>query len=62
VVLAVAVGSLLFIGTEFMPKLDEGSILIETRKLPGVSLTDSVEISKRIEKVLRAFRRLKTSS
>jgi heavy metal efflux system protein len=54
-ILAVAVGSLFFIGTEFMPRLDEGSILIETRKLPGVSLTDSVEISKRIEKVLRGF-------
>ncbi len=32
-VLSVAVGSLYFIGTEFMPKLDEGSILVETRKL-----------------------------
>jgi heavy metal efflux system protein len=59
VVLAIAVGSLFFIGTEFMPKLDEGSILIETRKLPGVSLTDSVEISKRIEKVLRTFPEIK---
>ena len=38
-----------------MPRLDEGSILVETRKLPGVSLTDSVEISKRIEQRLRAF-------
>jgi len=38
-----------------MPKLDEGSILIETRKLPGISLTDSVEMSKRIEKMLRTF-------
>jgi heavy metal efflux system protein len=55
VVLVISVGSLTYIGTEFMPKLDEGSILIETRKLPSVSLTDSVEISKRIEKVLRAF-------
>ncbi|MHB8388185.1 MAG: efflux RND transporter permease subunit [Acidobacteriaceae bacterium] len=55
VVLAVALGSLKFIGTEFMPKLDEGSILIETRKLPGVSLTDSIEISKRIEQKLRTF-------
>jgi cobalt-zinc-cadmium resistance protein CzcA len=55
VVLAIALGSLFFIGTEFMPKLDEGSILVETRKLPGVSLTDSVEISKRIERRLRAF-------
>jgi cobalt-zinc-cadmium resistance protein CzcA len=54
-VLAIAVSSLFFIGTEFMPKLDEGSILIETRKLPGISLTDSVEVSKRIEKRLRAF-------
>src|SRR5437016_8020080 len=55
VLLAAAVGSLFFIGTEFMPKLDEGSILVETRKLPGISLTDSVEISKRVEKSLRAF-------
>ena len=54
-VLGVAIGSLFFIGTEFMPKLDEGSVLIETRKLPGISLTDSVEISKRVEKVLRAM-------
>jgi len=55
IVLGVAIGSLLFIGTEFMPQLDEGSILVETRKLPGVSLTDSVEISKRIEQRLRTF-------
>jgi len=53
VVLAVAVASLFSIGTEFMPKLDEGSILVETRKLPGVSLTESVAISKRIEQRLR---------
>src|ERR1700681_4900830 len=55
IALAVALGSLFFIGTEFMPRLDEGSILVETRKLPGVSLTDSIEISKRIEQRLRAF-------
>jgi cobalt-zinc-cadmium resistance protein CzcA len=54
-VLTVALGSLAFIGTEFMPRLDEGSILLETRKLPGISLTDSVEISRRIEKMLRSF-------
>ncbi|MBV9746602.1 MAG: efflux RND transporter permease subunit [Acidobacteriia bacterium] len=52
-VLALALGSLYFIGTEFMPRLDEGSILVETRKLPGVSLTESVAISKRIEQRLR---------
>jgi cobalt-zinc-cadmium resistance protein CzcA len=54
-VLVVAIWSLTVIGTEFMPRLDEGSILVETRKLPGISLTDSVEISKRIEQRLRAF-------
>lgn len=55
IILAIALWSLSVIGTEFMPKLDEGSILVETRKLPGISLTDSVEISKRIEQRLRAF-------
>ncbi len=54
-VLAVALVSLTRIGTEFMPRLDEGSILVETRKLPGISLTESVEISTRIEKTLMAF-------
>jgi cobalt-zinc-cadmium resistance protein CzcA len=54
-VLAAAIGSLFFIGTEFMPRLDEGELLVETRKLPGISLTDSVDISKRIEERLRAF-------
>lgn len=54
-VLLVALGSLLFIGTEFMPKLDEGSILIETRKLPGISLPESVSISNRIEKTVMTF-------
>src|ERR1700733_2171233 len=53
--LGVALGSLYFIGTEFMPKLDEGSILMETRKMPGISLTESIEISKRIERRLRQF-------
>src|SRR5262249_56617793 len=53
VALAVAVGSLSFIGTEFMPELDEGSILVETRKLPGITLDDSVAISKVIEARLR---------
>jgi heavy metal efflux system protein len=52
-VLVVGLGSLYFIGTEFMPRLDEGSILVETRKLPGVSLTESVAISKIIEQRLR---------
>lgn len=52
---AIAMWYLSAIGTEFMPQLDEGSILVETRKLPGISLTDSAEISKNIEARLRKF-------
>jgi heavy metal efflux system protein len=52
---ATALLSLNFIGTEFMPKLDEGSILITSRKLPGISLTQSIEISKEIARTIRTF-------
>ncbi len=55
VIVAVALGSLAFIGTEFMPRLDEGSLLVQTRKLPGISLSESVQISNRIEKVIVGF-------
>lgn len=51
----VALGSIPLLGTEFMPKLDEGSILIETRKLPSVALEDSAAISTRIEQQLLEF-------
>jgi heavy metal efflux system protein len=54
-VVAFALGSVPFLGTEFMPKLDEGSILVETRKLPSVSLPESIEISTRVERILRRF-------
>jgi cobalt-zinc-cadmium resistance protein CzcA len=52
---ATALLSLKFIGTEFMPKLDEGSILITSRKLPGISLTQSIEISEEIATTIRTF-------
>lgn len=55
VVMIISLGSLASIGTEFMPRLDEGSILVETRKLPGISLTDSIQISQRVEATLRSF-------
>jgi len=56
-VVVVAIASVPFLGTEFMPKLDEGSILVETRKLPSVSLPESVEVSTRVERIVRTFRR-----
>ncbi len=54
-VVIAAIGSVPFLGTEFMPKLDEGSILIETRKLPSVSLEESVAISSRVERIVLRF-------
>ena len=54
-VVVLAIGSVPFLGTEFMPKLDEGSILIETRKLPSIALDESVDISSRVERILRGF-------
>ncbi len=51
-IVIVAVASVPLLGTEFMPRLDEGAILIETRKLPSVSLDESVAISTQVERLL----------
>ena len=53
--LALVLGSIplvLNLGTEFMPRLEEGSILVQTKKLPGISLTDSNKLSVEVEKAL----------
>jgi len=55
VLVAAAITSLRFIGTEFMPKLDEGSIVITSRKLPGIALSESIEISQEIAGTIRSF-------
>ena len=49
---AAALASLAYIGTEFMPRLDEGSLLIESKKLPGIALQSSVDLSKEVEKIV----------
>jgi cobalt-zinc-cadmium resistance protein CzcA len=49
---AIALGSLAFMGSEFMPRLEEGSILVQSKKLPGVSLSDSSKLSVEVEKAL----------
>lgn len=50
-----AMVSIPYLGTEFMPELDEGAILIETFRLPSVSLSESVAIATRVEQVVREF-------
>jgi len=53
VLISAAIFSLL--GSEFIPRLDEGSIAIESRLLPSVSLTQSIQSYSEAERVLRAF-------
>ena len=50
-VLALAGAVALFsqIGAEFVPQLDEGDVLVEARRLPGVALTESVATDKRLQ-------------
>ncbi len=53
----VAAGLLLFtrLGAQFVPQLDEGDLLVEARRLPGTSLSESVATGLRLEKALRTI-------
>lgn len=44
-----------FLGAEFIPRLEEGSIAVQIARLPSVSLTESINIATDTEKVLRSF-------
>jgi cobalt-zinc-cadmium resistance protein CzcA len=45
--------SLPFIGTEFVPKLDEGSFSIGVMNLPSISLPEAVKVTTRIENAIK---------
>ncbi|MFX5743311.1 efflux RND transporter permease subunit, partial [Acinetobacter baumannii] len=40
-------------GSEFVPSLNEGDIAIQALRIPGTSLTQSIEMQKTIEKTLK---------
>ena len=44
-----------FLGSEFIPRLDEGSLAVQVQQLPSVSLTQSVKTTTEVEKVLKRF-------
>ncbi len=44
-----------FLGGEFIPRLDEGDILIEAIMLPSVSLTQSMKTTTQVEKIIRTY-------
>ena len=52
--IVLALGSLKFIGTEFMPTLDEGSMVVTSKRLPGIALTESVAIGNQVERTIKA--------
>jgi len=56
--LAILIGSFALVpllGTEFIPELDEGSILIRPWRLPSISLTESVEMEKKALAIIEQF-------
>jgi len=48
------------LGTEFMPIMDEGAFDMDFQFLPGISLPDSLEMSRRVEARLMEFPELVT--
>ena len=48
------------LGAEFMPKLEEGDLLVEVNRLPSATLEDSIPLTGRVEKVLLGFPEVRT--
>ncbi|MFM7184228.1 MAG: efflux RND transporter permease subunit [Planctomycetota bacterium] len=57
---AASVPVALRLGAEFMPRLDEGDLLVEVNRLPSATLEDSIPLTTRIEEVLGGFPEVRT--
>jgi len=58
VAIVALIGSFLLvplIGTEFLPSLDEGSIAVQTFRIPSISLPQSLALQNEAEKILKRF-------
>ncbi|MGH7205954.1 MAG: efflux RND transporter permease subunit, partial [Nitrospiraceae bacterium] len=51
---------LTFIGREFVPSMDEGSIVVSLMRLPSIGLTKSLEITSEAERLLRRIPEVRT--
>ncbi len=49
-----------YLGSEFIPRLDEGDLAVQVQRLPSISLEESVRNTTEVEKVLMDFREVKT--
>ncbi len=61
VLLIASLGLFPFLGKEFMPQLQEGSIMWRVTSIPSTSLDQSIKISKDIENALTAFDEVETT-
>ncbi len=52
--------ALMFVGKEFMPTMDEGSIAVSVIRLPSIALEDSLAMTSMVEKELLKFPEVKT--
>lgn len=59
-VFAVSVPIASRLGAEFMPRLDEGDILIEANRLPSATLEDAIPLGHQVETLLLKFSEVKT--
>jgi cobalt-zinc-cadmium resistance protein CzcA len=50
-----SLGIVPFLGAEFLPRLDEGSILVMMYRVPGISMNESLHGNEIIETVLKRF-------
>jgi cobalt-zinc-cadmium resistance protein CzcA len=57
----VTVASVPFLGTEFVPQLDEGDILIETVNLPSISLAEKMKVTTQIEQSIGDIPEIETA-
>lgn len=53
--LAISVVILMNLGSEFLPRLNEGTLVIQSQRLPSGSLSQSIATTTLIEKVLKRF-------
>jgi len=48
------------LGAEFLPKLEEGALAINSIRLPSVSLPQAVEMTTQLERIVRSFPEVET--
>ncbi|MFV0389496.1 MAG: efflux RND transporter permease subunit [Pyrinomonadaceae bacterium] len=56
----IAISVFPYLGGEFIPRLDEGDLLVETVLLPSVSLDEATKATTKVEKHLMTFPEVKT--